>query len=212
MPLATTYHQSQDQRWRTHNATEDGVCFALSIQFILCKAKGESFDPWLVSSGPGPDAAQMLSTIIARMVEQDRRVQLANDTFVQAKYEYAVELIEKGTGLKSKRNDFGLPFDMLNTIKYNWGQTPAIWADQLSRDKGLKYVSIVGERGGKSFTHGIAISVDSAGWGIFDPNFGIYAASDKESFAQDLDDLFEKKYTSGQVRLRIEKASFTTFY
>ena len=232
MPLFWKYNQAQDLRWKAWgDATRNGVCFALSIQFIVCASKGTSFTAWLKPGevGEPADGVSMLAsasmpfyqtlanrlvaqnevanTVMTRMAEQAKRVKDAGALLgAKAKYDYAVELVHTNTHLRARVVD-KLNFDMLPQNRRE--PITAGWADALSQHAGLKYISIGGSLGGSDFQHGIAALVKPGFFGLFDPNFGLYKADSKAGFTDDLKDVFETRY--GSRGLVVSDAQFSTF-
>jgi hypothetical protein len=228
------YHQSGDLRWKVGgDITRAGVCFALSVQFIICTGTGRNFKTWLQppevprpSGGVGEYSEgsknffkaladrlmaqhEIANTIIPRMAEQFRRVTVAGEGGAKAKYDFAVELVEEQTRLKAKKDSDGLNFDIL---PYNRrGPMTAGWAEKLGKDNGLKYISFGGTFSGTSGYHGIAAIVTPNQWGLFDPNYGIFFAVNPAGFATDIDNLFLSEYERRFRLVLSEPAQFTTF-
>jgi hypothetical protein len=100
--LVKAYRQSQDARWFAGevkpelvgkgaskrddflpNDTSSGVCFALSVWWIIKKANGEDFWTWL--PGPGPQVGEIKKLMRAQKAGNDwdfSRFELLRDTIV----------------------------------------------------------------------------------------------------------------------------------
>ncbi len=232
MALAWRYNQSRDPRWRLLSPdTANGACFALSVQFIICAGTGTNFVNWLkppelvaeggLSGDPGVGqvfyrtlADRMLAQreavgiVIARMAEQSRRVAEGGELGSVAKYNYAVELITSQSPLRPVNNSDNLAFAPLPRKRRT--SVATIWAEQIARQAGLKYISISALSGPASSGHGIAAFVQGGRYGIFDPNFGIFSSNSEADFAEDLRDVLETRYEQAHKWV-ITDINFATF-
>lgn len=234
MTLRWPYSQARDPRWKVLGpSTANGACFALSVQFIICTATGVNFTKWLKPPDPGlPEGGlngepgvgmpfyqsladrllaqhQIANTVVTRMAEQARRIaEAAEHEGAVEKYRYCVELVTAGAAVRPLLDPHGIAFQPLKLSRHRSMATT--WAAEIAKDPGLKYISITSLNGEGRSGHGIAGIVQGGQYGIFDPNFGIFASGNEADFATDIADIFETRYTQTH-HWTITAVNFATF-
>ncbi len=235
MALVWPYNQGRDPRWKALGpSTANGACFALSVQFIICTATGVNFVNWLKPPEVGPPEGglngepgvgmpfyqrlahrlvaqhQIANTVVTRMAEQARRIAEAGEHLgAVEKYRYAVELVTANSPVRPMVNTDGIAFIPLPRQRRR--PMASAWAAEIAQSPGLKYISITTLTGEGSAGHGIAGIVQGGQYGIFDPNFGIFASNNAADFATDIADIFDTRYsqTHGWTITDVNFATFT---
>jgi len=190
MPIIHEYNQSKDPRWWAGEVrpealktgalgkssfyktdTSEGVCFALSVWWIIKNAKGEDYWAWM--PGPGPQVKDIKDLF------REQKKGLSGEDY--HKFDVARNKIETETTLKKKSKVL-----MTAGTKFDY--------------PGYYYISIRGRFGGASEEsgHGIAACISDKGpCRYFDPNFGEGKADDPGKMLGELGDIVRKYNVSG---------------
>jgi hypothetical protein len=180
MPITRAYDQSKDPRWKSDEETSEGVCFGLSVWWIIKNAQGEDYWTWMLGEGP--------------------QVQEIKDTFLQ----------QSSGSKFSNQNRFevaqGIIKGYLPNLQVPKGeQVP----DQtIAFKNGYYYVSLEGLYPGATerSAHGIAAYFsDTPPCKYFDPNLGEGQVSKQEEMLPELNNIVKHYDIKG---LSISKVRF----
>jgi hypothetical protein len=190
MPIIHEYNQGKDPRWWSGEVrpealktgafdksgfyktdTSSGVCFALSVWWIIKNAQGQDYWAWM--QGPGPQ--------VAAIKDLFRQQKTGDPSWDFHRFDVAKKKIEAETTLRQKS-------DVLMEEGTDF------------KHAGYYYISIQGIFGGASETSGHGITADIAKKGpcrYFDPNFGEGKADDSSKMLKELSDIVRKYKVSG---------------
>jgi hypothetical protein len=162
MPITHPYNQAQDARWQTEEETREGICFGLSVWWIIKNAKSEDYWEWMLGTGP---QIQQIKDAFAQQIAGTKQ-------FHQHRFAAAQKII-KG---------------YVPNLQVPRGENLIDESKQFRN--GYYYISMEGlyPGGTKRSAHGIAAYFsDTAPCKYFDPNLGEGQADTPEEMVPELD-------------------------
>lgn len=180
MHITHPYNQAQDARWQTEEETREGICFGLSVWWIIKNAQGEDYWKWMLGTGT---QVQQIKDAFEQQITGTKQLHQHRFSAVQKIIKgYVPNLtVPKGETLIDESNAFR---------------------------NGYYYISMEGlyPGGTERSAHGIAAYFsDTPPCKYFDPNLGEGQVNTPEEMLPELNDIVRHYSITG---LKISKARF----